>query len=223
MSDDVINNKEVTSNIDTQVKEEKEIIIDKDFMRTYKVHYGRNIKTLFSENYIYNIHPRGFYLIDLSKTIDRLKIAAAFLARFSPEEVIIHTSREYGTKAMEMMGKILGFKAITGRFLPGTLTNYILDLHKEASVLLVLDHTFDQQAVEEAVKAKIPIVSFVDTNSNGEFIDLAIPGNNKGRGSIAALIWTLTVLILRETGAISEDEVIELTIEDFMVRPEDVE
>ena len=204
-------------------QEEKKIVIDRDFMRSYKVHYGRNIKTKFSEGYIYGVHPRGFYLIDLSKTLERLKIGASFLARFQPEEVIIHTSREYGTKAMELMGRLLGYKVITGRFLPGTLTNYILELHREASVLLVLDHTFDQQAVEEAKKAKIPIVSFVDTNSNGEFIDLAIPGNNKGRGSIAALIWTLSVLILREMGAIGEDEVIELSVDDFMVRPEDVD
>ncbi len=204
-------------------EEIKKIAIDKDFLKTYKVHYGRSIKTKFSEDFIYGIHPRGFYLIDLSKTLEKLKIAAKFLSRYEPNEVLIHTSREYGAKAIEMMSKILGYHGIAGRFPPGTLTNYLLDSYRDVSVLLVLDHTFDQQAVDEATKVKVPVVSFVDTNSNGEFIDIAIPGNNKGRGSIAALFWSLTVLILRESGVLKEDEVIEATVEDFMVLPEDVE
>lgn len=203
--------------------EEKKLDVDKDSLRVYKVHYGRSIKTKFSEAFIYDIHPRGFYLIDLNKTLERLNIAAKFLSRFEPKEVLVHTSREYGYKAVEMMGNILGYQAIAGRFPPGCLTNYVLDTYREVSVLLVLDHTYDQQAVDEAVKVRIPVVSFVDTNSTGEFIDLAIPGNNKGRGSIAALLWALTVLILRENGILKSDEVIETSIEDFMVMPEDVE
>ena len=203
-------------------KEVKKIEIDKDFLKMYKVHYGRSIKTKFSEEYIYGIHPRGFYLIDLSKTLSKLKVAAKFLSRFEPNEVLIHTSREYGAKAIEMMGKILGYYNIAGRFPPGTLTNYLLNTYKDVSILLVLDHTYDQQAVDEAIKAKIPIISFVDTNSNGEYIDLAIPGNNKGRGSIAALFWALTVLILRESGVLKEDEIIEVSVEDFMIIPQGV-
>jgi len=203
--------------------EERKLDIDKDSLRAYKVHFGRSIKTKFSESFIYGIHPRGFYLIDLNKTLERLSVAAKFLSRFEPKEVLVHTSREYGYKAVEMMGNMLGYQVIAGRFPPGCLTNYVLDTYREVSVLLVLDHTYDQQAVDEAVKIRIPIVSFVDTNSTGEFIDLAIPGNNKGRGSIAALFWALTVLILRETGVLKSDEVIEATIEDFMVLPEDVE
>ncbi|PCN51139.1 30S ribosomal protein S2 [Candidatus Geothermarchaeota archaeon ex4572_27] len=203
--------------------EEKKLDVDKDLLRTYKVHYGRSIKTKFSESFIYGIHPRGFYLIDLNKTLEKLSVAAKFLSRYEPQEVLVHTSREYGYKAIEMMGKILGYTTVVGRFPPGSLTNYILDTYKEVSVLLVLDHTYDQQAVDEAVKVKIPVVSFVDTNSTGEFVDLAIPGNNKGRGSIAALIWSLTVLILRELGTLKEDEVVEASVEDFMVLPEEVE
>lgn len=202
------------------MEEEQSITtLDKDLLRTYKVHYGRSIKTKFSESYIYAIHPKGFYLIDLDKTLERLQTAAKFLSRYEPNEVLIHTSREYGYKAVEMMGNTLGYHIVIGRFQPGTLTNYILNEYKEISVILVLDHTFDQQAVDEATKAKIPIISFVDTNSNGEYIDLAIPGNNKGRGSIAALIWSLTTLVLRETGTLKKDETIQQSIEDFMVVP----
>jgi len=94
------------------------------------------------------------------------------------------------------------------------LTNYMLDNHVDTMILLVVDHTFDRQAVDEAVKMKIPIISFVDTNSDGSFIDLAIPGNNKGKYSIAALLWSLGVVYLRERGVLREDEVLDMTVQD---------
>ncbi len=204
------------------VSGEEKIEINKELLLKYRVHLGRNIKTRFSEKFIYAIHPRGFYLIDLTKTLERLKVAAKFLSMYEPEEILVFSGREYAARALEMMSKLTGFKYMHGRFLPGTLTNYILDTHQEISFLLVIDHTYDQQAVDEAVKARIPIVSFVDTNSDGAFVDLAIPANNKGKFSIAALLWVLTVLILREKGILKEDEVIDVPIEEFMVQPENV-
>jgi small subunit ribosomal protein S2 len=204
------------------VSGEEKVEINKELLLKYRAHLGRNIKTKFSESFIYAIHPRGFYLIDLTKTLERLKVAAKFLSLYEPKEVLVFSGREYAARAIEMMSKLTGFEYMHSRFLPGSLTNYILDSHKEISLLLVIDHTYDQQAVNEAVKAKVPIVSFVDTNSEGDFVDLAIPGNNKGKFSIAVLIWVLTVMILREKGILREDEVIDLPIEEFMVRPENV-
>ncbi len=206
----------------TGEKASERIEINKDLLLKYRVHLGRNVKTKFSESFIYGIHPRGFYLIDLNKTLERLKIAAKFLARYPPEEVLVYSSREYAKKAIEQFGKITGFRTLTGRFLPGTLTNYMLSQHVEVSLLFVVDHTYDDQAVDEAVKMRIPIVSFVDTNSDGSYVDLAIPANNKGRYSIALLFWILSILILRERGLLGSDEIIDIPIEEFMVREENV-
>jgi len=201
-------------------EEGKIIEINKDFLIKYRVHYGRNIKTRFSEEFIYAIHPKGFYLIDLEKTLERMRVAAKFLARYNPEEVMVHSAREFAKKGIEEMCKLTGFQGITGRFLPGTLTNYMLKHNRSISILFVIDHTYDRQAVDEAVRMKIPIISLVDTNSDGSYVDLAIPANNKGKYSIAAILWSLTILILREKGLLGPNEFISSTIEDFMVSPE---
>lgn len=201
---------------------EERIEINKDLLLKYRVHLGRNIKTRFSESFIYASHPRGFYLIDLSKTYEKLQIAAKFLSLYEPTEVLIFSGREYASKAIEMMGRLTGFRYMYGRFLPGSLTNYILSSHQEVSLLFVIDHTYDKQAVDEAVKNRLPIVSFVDTNSDGMYVDLAIPANNKGRYSIAALLWILSVLILRERGVLKPDEIIDVSIEEFMVQAQNV-
>ncbi len=205
--------------MDEEVKEAP-IELNKDLLIQYRVHYGRNMKTKFSEQFIYGIHPKGFYLIDVEKTLERLKVAVKLLARYEPQNVLLHSSRDFAFKGLEELSKLTGFKVKTGRFLPGTLTNYILENRIDAKILFVVDHTFDTQAVDEAVKMRIPIISFVDTNSNGEFVDLAIPANNKGKYSIATLLWGVAVLYLRERGLLKEDEVIDKTIEDFVVSPE---
>lgn len=186
-------------------------------MVRYKVHYGRKTKTTFSEGFIYRVHPRGFFLIDVLKTLEKLEVAAKFLSRFPSEKVLITSAREYAEKGIRRMCELTGMTALTGRFLPGTLTNYALKEHKEVDVVFVVDHNFDSQAVEEATRMKIPVVSFVDTNSYPQFVDLTIPGNSKGRSSLAVLFWALTVLYLREKGLLSPGGVLENPIEDFMV------
>lgn len=194
--------------------------INRDLYIKYRVHYGRNIKTKFSESFVHGIHPKGFYLIDVNKTIERLQAAVKLLTRYEPESILLHSARDFAFKGLEEVGKLTGFQVKVGRFLPGTLTNYVLEHNVDAKLLFVIDHTYDTQAVDEAIKMKLPIISFVDTNSNGEFVDLAIPANNKGKYSIAVLLWSLAVLYLREKGLLKEDEVIDKTIEDFVVAPE---
>lgn len=199
-----------------EVVEERPDISVEDFVK-YRVNYGRKTKTAYSEGFIYKVHPKGFFLIDVTKTIEKLKVAAKFLARMNPERVFICSAREYAEKAILKMCEITGMTPKVGRFLPGTLTNYLLDEHREIDLLFVVDHNYDSQAVSEAAKMKIPIVSFVDTNSYPQYVDLAIPANNKGRSSLAALFWSLTILYLRAKGLLGEDEIIEAPIEDFMV------
>jgi small subunit ribosomal protein S2 len=198
-----------------EVVEKTEINVE--FLVRHRVHYGRRTKTTFSEDYIYRTHPRGFFLIDVKKTIEKLKVAAKFLSRFPPDKVIICSAREYAERGIEKMCEITGMASKTGRFLPGTLTNYVLKEHREVDLIFVVDHNYDKQAVKEATKMKIPVISFVDTNSFPRLVDLAIPANSKGRSSLAALFWSLTVLYLRARGLLGEDEVIDLPVEDFMV------
>jgi len=46
-------------------------------------------------------------------------------------------------------------------------------------------------------------------------VDLIIPGNNKGRRSLALIYWLLSREILRIRGELGTDEDLEETIDDF--------
>jgi small subunit ribosomal protein S2 len=106
---------------------------------------------------------------------------------------------------VEKMCKYLQCKPYTGRFLPGTFTNPTLKWYFEPDVVVLTDPRADSQALKEAAEIGIPVVGFIDTDNKTEFIDLAIPGNNKGRKSLALLYWILTRQVLRERGIIPQN------------------
>ena len=54
-----------------------------------------------------------------------------------------------------------------------------------------------------------------DSNNLTTDIDIVIPGNNKGRRSLALIYWLMAREILRIKGVLSADEELDETIDDF--------
>ncbi len=179
------------------------------------VHIGTQQKSADMKPFIYKVRPDGLYVLDIKQTDQRLRVAAAFLARFAPHEILIVAARQYGQKPARVFAKTLGANVFAGRFVPGTLTNPNIEAYVEPRVLLVTDPAADQQALSEAVSVGIAVVGLCDANNETRNVDLVIPGNNKGRRSLATLYWLLTREVLKSRGEIEGDEAFELTIDDF--------
>ena len=60
----------------------------------------------------------------------------------------------------------------------------IANMKKIPDMIFIIDTNIESLAVLEAKKLNIPIVAVVDSNSNPEFIDFPIPGNDDARRSI---------------------------------------
>jgi small subunit ribosomal protein S2 len=110
---------------------------------------------------------------------------------------------------------VVGAKPFADRFIPGTLTNPMIDQFHETDVLVILDPHADKQALAEARLARIPVVSFIDTDDYLNNIDLAIPVNNRGRKSLSRILWLLARQVMRERGKIAPDGEIDLTVDEF--------
>jgi small subunit ribosomal protein S2 len=172
-------------------------------------------KYLEKRGFIYAVRPDGLRIFDIRKIDERLRIAAKFIARYSPDRILVHTTRPYGFKPIEMFCKYVGCKYIAGRFTPGILTNPYLPEYMEIDLLIVVDPKLDSQAVREAAAMGIPVVALVDTDTPHDFIDLMIPCNNKGRRSLALIFWILARQVLRERGELKPDQDLPVPPEEF--------
>ncbi|MEB3846606.1 MAG: 30S ribosomal protein S2 [Desulfurococcales archaeon] len=193
-----------------------ELLVPAELYRKAGVIFGTQICTKYMKRFTYKILPDGFYLLDVAKIDERLRIAGRFLAKFDPEKIAVVSVRLYGQKPARMMCERVGCKAITGRVIPGIFTNPHLEYYMEPDVVLVTDPRTDKQAVIEASKIGVPVVAFADTDNKIEDLDLIIPANNKGRKSLALLYWILTREILRNRGVLGPNEDLDVPYEAFM-------
>ena len=174
------------------------------------VHIGTQQKSKDMKKFIYRVRGDGLYILDIRETDERIKTAAKFLSQFEPPKILVVTSRQYGQYPAKKFAETIGGMAVTGRFIPGMLTNQNLANYIEPEVVLVTDPIGDAQVIKEAVQTGIPIVALCDTNNMTSFVDLVIPTNNKGRKALSMIYYLLTREMLRLRGIQTS-----LTSEDF--------
>lgn len=68
------------------------------------------------------------------------------------------------------------------------------------------DPRTDAQAIKEASYVNIPVIALCDTDSPTDFVDVAIPTNNKGRHAIGLVWWMLAREVLRLRGTLATRE-----------------
>ncbi len=177
-----------------------ELLVPEEIYRTSQVQIGTKVKNANMEEFISGVTKEGLNIIDINKIDERIRIAAKFLSKYDPSGIVIVASREYAKKPATKMAELLSAKAITERFIPGTFTNPNISGYVEPDVVLINDPAVDSQAMMEAVKNGIPIVAILHTNNSSSYVDLIIPGNNKGRESLALIYYLLTREILKLWG-----------------------
>ena len=195
--------------------EAKELLIDEDTFLTCGVHIGTKQKSKDMEPYVYKVRDDGLRILNVNKTSEKVVEAAQFLKDFDPKDVLVVSARQYGWKPATKFAESCGFECIAGRFTPGRLTNPEMRFFIEPKVIVLTDPAADAQAFREATNIKIPVIAMCDSNNLTTNVDIVIPGNNKGRRSLALIYWLLSREILRIRGELAADEDLEETIDDF--------
>ena len=195
--------------------ESKELLIDEDTFLTCGVHIGTKQKSRDMEPYVHKVREDGLRILNVNLTSEKIVEAANFLKEQEPKDVLVVSARQYGWKPAKKFAHICGFRCIAGRFTPGRLTNPEMRTFIEPKIIILTDPAADAQAFREAINIKIPVIAMCDSNNLTNNVDLIIPGNNKGRRSLALIYWLLSREILRIRGELGADEDLEETIDDF--------
>lgn len=228
VEDDFVDLEEELDLLDTEdlerELEKKEKLIDKDEAQkqlylSCGIHIGTKLLSGDARRFIYRQTNYGLYVIDLTQTDKRLKIMAKFLSKYVEEgsdRIIVCSVRRYGKEPVKKFCEVLGCRAIINRFIPGSLTNPIIDTYvKDASVVVIVDPHADKVILREAQLARTPVVSLFDTDDTLAGIDLAVPANNRGKKALGLVFWILARQIMLELGKISSEDEFPYTLEEF--------
>ncbi len=187
------------------------MLVPRDVYLKSGVHIGSKFKNKFMEKYIYKIRPDGLSIFNVTKIDEKLRFAAKLLSKYEPEQILVVCRRDNGYKAVKEFGKATGARVVTGRYLPGSLTNPNYDKYIEPKIVLACDPWLDRQAITDAAKSNLPVISLAGSNSVPRYVDLVIPCNNKSKKSLGLIFYILAKEYLRERG-----KAISIKQKDFM-------
>ncbi|KAI1156557.1 ribosome-associated protein (Rap-1) [Nemania diffusa] len=171
-------------------------------------HLGSKNLQVHMEPYLWKTRADGVNVINIGKTWEKIVLAARIIAAVdNPADICVISARPYGQRAVLKFASHTGAVAIAGRFTPGSFTNYITRSFKEPRLIIVTDPRTDAQAIKEASYVNIPVIALCDTDSPTEYVDVAIPTNNKGRHAIGCVWWMLAREVLRIRGTIASRDI----------------
>ena len=178
------------------------------------IHIGMKQKSEHMKRFIYKVRPDGLAVLNIQMIDDRIRTVAKFLA--NSKKIAVVSRRNISQKAAEKFAEIIGAHAVTGRFMPGSFTNPDYKDFFEAEVVIVMDPTYDYQALKESKTARIPVIAICGTSNEINDIDIIIPANNKSMKSLSTLLWILAREILKERGEIKGDEEFTRDVSEFI-------
>jgi len=188
-------------------------------------HIGAKNLNFQMKKYVFKRKADGTHILNLNKTWEKILLAARLIVAIeNPKDVCVISGANFGQRAVLKFSTHIGATPVAGRYTPGTFTNQIQKAFQEPRVLVVTDPIVDHQAITEASYVNIPIIAFTNTDTPLDYVDVAIPCNNKSVHSVGLIWWLLAREVLRMRGTLSRDQEWEIMPDLYFYRdPEEAQ
>merc|ERR1712050_768959 len=183
---------------------------EKDLLRLLhsEAHLGNTNYHHSMERFVNHVTPEGVPVFKVEETLNKIKLAARLIAgQPNLEDVIVVTSRDLGQRAVIKFATFTGCSATSNaRWTPGVLTNHMTKQFLEPRLMVVVDTYADRKAIIEASYMNIPVIALTNSDSSLQYVDVAIPCNNKSTNSISMIFWLLAREVRVLMGQLGKDE-----------------
>jgi small subunit ribosomal protein S2 len=179
-------------------EDKKETLVPMEDYLKSSIHLGTRVITPHMRNYVYRRRADGLAVFNTALLDDKIRESAEYLAKFAPNEVILVCKREAGWKAVNKFAEVTGIRVFTKKYPAGILTNTNLENFTEAELIVICDPWLDKNALQDANRIKIPVMSVCDTNNLTNGVTQVLPGNNKSNKSLGMIFYLLTKLYVEK-------------------------
>jgi len=188
-------------------------------MLACKVHLGTNNLNVNMGRYVWKRRSDGVFIINLGKTWEKLVLAARIIVAIeNPADVTVVGARPWSQRAVMKFAHYTGATAIAGRYTPGTFTNQTQESFTEPRLVIFSDPRVDHQPIGDCSFVNIPTIAFCNTDSPTQYVDVAIPVNNKGKQAIGVMYWLLAREVLYLRSAIQRNKPWDVMVDLFFYR-----
>lgn len=175
-------------------EEKKDTLVPMEDYLKSSIHLGTRVITPDMRKFVYRRRADGLAVFNTALLDDKIREGASFISKFAPEDIILVCKREAGWKAAKKFSEVTGIRTFTKKYPAGILTNTILEGFTESELIFICDPWLDKNALQDANRIKIPVISICDTNNFTAGISQIIPGNNKSTKSLGIIFYLLTKL-----------------------------
>lgn len=185
-----------------------------DYLKS-SMHLGTRVITPNMRKYIYKRRADGLAVFNTTLLDSTIKETGEFLANYAPEDIIVVCKREAGWHAVNLFSETLGIRAFTKKYPAGILTNTNLKDFFETKLVLICDPWLDKNALTDANRVGVPVLSVCDSNNYSFGIKKIVAGNNKSAKSLGMIMYLLAKIYIDKREMKTELPPIEQFVDDW--------
>lgn len=192
--------------------EDKEAL---ETLKTYGVRIGSPRRNALLREFIFRRVAGKFTIFNVRAILDRIRLASNLISQYERRKIFLVCARDQAYYGVYNFSKFLNINVALGTYPAGLTTNYNNATYFEPRLFIVTNPTQSRLALLDSFKINATVIGIVNTDDKLDYIDLAIPGNNKSGRAISTILYWLAYFVSRNNEE-EKQKFDQVKLEDFI-------